>query len=68
MADGTRKPIRDVRIGDLVLAADPATGRVRPRPVTDTYRHTTRHLVDITTDDGVPTSTTGHRVYVSGHG
>ena len=27
MTDGSRKPIRDVRIGDMVLATDPASGR-----------------------------------------
>ncbi|MEU7410225.1 ricin-type beta-trefoil lectin domain protein [Streptomyces sp. NPDC042638] len=69
MADGTRRPIRDVRVGDLVLATDPASGKARPEPVTDTFRHDTNHLVDITlADGGTLTSTTGHRVYVSGRG
>ncbi|GAA4087454.1 hypothetical protein GCM10022233_83080 [Streptomyces shaanxiensis] len=68
MADGTRRPIRDVRIGDQVLAADPGTDDVRPQAVTDTFRHDTRHLVDITVSGGVLTSTTGHRMYVDGRG
>ncbi|MEU8472163.1 RICIN domain-containing protein [Streptomyces sp. NPDC029006] len=69
MADGTRRPIRDVRVGDLVLATDPSSGHDRPEPVTDTYRHDTTHLVDITVAGvGVLTSTTGHRVYVDGRG
>ncbi|MFJ7149008.1 ricin-type beta-trefoil lectin domain protein [Streptomyces sp. NPDC100445] len=69
MADGTRRPIRDVRVGDLVLATDPASGHERPEPVTDTYRHDTTHLVDISVAGvGVLTSTTGHRVYVDGRG
>ncbi len=34
MADGTRKRIRDVRVGDRVLATDPVTGRTEARTVT----------------------------------
>ncbi|MFJ6493577.1 hypothetical protein [Streptomyces californicus] len=34
MADGTTKPIEDVRIGDEVLATDPATGETVARMVT----------------------------------
>ncbi|MGW7410173.1 polymorphic toxin-type HINT domain-containing protein [Streptomyces sp. NPDC054833] len=69
MADGTRKPILDVRVGDLVLATDPASGEARPEPVTDTFRHRTDHLVDVSlADGGTLTSTAGHRVYVAGDG
>ncbi|MFE4703074.1 ricin-type beta-trefoil lectin domain protein [Streptomyces sp. NPDC056738] len=69
MADGTRRPILDVRVGDLVLATDPASGRARPEPVTHTFRHHTDHLVDVSVaDGGTLTSTSGHRVYVAGHG
>ncbi|MFH8886285.1 polymorphic toxin-type HINT domain-containing protein [Streptomyces californicus] len=34
MADGTTKPIEDVRIGDEVIATDPATGETVARTVT----------------------------------
>ncbi|MGV9567088.1 ricin-type beta-trefoil lectin domain protein [Streptomyces sp. NPDC003480] len=69
MADGTRRPILDVRVGDLVLATDPASGQAQPEPVTDTFRHHTDHLVDIAlVGGGTLTSTIGHRVYVAGHG
>ncbi|MFD7020872.1 polymorphic toxin-type HINT domain-containing protein [Streptomyces sp. NPDC059928] len=68
MADRTRKPIRDVRIGDLVLATDPQSGRSTPQPVTDTFRHDTRHLMDITLGSGALASTVGHRFYVEGRG
>lgn len=69
MADGTRRPIRDVRVGDLVLAGDPDTGGLIPQPVTDTFRHDTAHLIDVTVaGGGVLTSTAGHRVYVTGRG
>ncbi len=68
MADGTHRPMRDVHIGDLVLAADTGTADVRPQRVTDTFRHNTAHLVDITVSDAILTSTTGHRIYVDGRG
>ncbi|MGW0580044.1 polymorphic toxin-type HINT domain-containing protein, partial [Streptomyces sp. NPDC002920] len=69
MADGTRKAISEVREGDLLLAADPDTGELRPRPVTDTFRHQTQRLVDITVaGDGLLSSTVGHRFFVTGRG
>ncbi|WP_176955652.1 LamG-like jellyroll fold domain-containing protein [Sinosporangium album] len=33
MADGSRKPIEDIKVGDQVLASDPETGRTGSRPV-----------------------------------
>jgi RHS repeat-associated protein len=36
MADGTYKPIENVEVGDMVLAADPETGVTEPQPVEDT--------------------------------
>ncbi|WP_018565527.1 ricin-type beta-trefoil lectin domain protein [Streptomyces sp. PsTaAH-124] len=69
LADGSRKPIRDVRLGDRLLAADPATGRNRSEPVTRTFRHTTEDLLDVTlAGGGHLTSTPGHRFYVTGRG
>ncbi|NDZ77804.1 hypothetical protein G3I19_04545 [Streptomyces sp. SID10853] len=69
LADGTHRPIRDIHIGDLVMATDPSTGRNAPEPITDTCRHGTDHLVDIVMTDGSSlTSTTGHRLYVVGRG
>ncbi|MGW1723251.1 ricin-type beta-trefoil lectin domain protein [Streptomyces sp. NPDC002306] len=68
LADGTRKPIRDIREGDLLLAADPDTGRLRPEPVTDTFRHGTERLTEIGVADGVVTSTRGHRFFVADRG
>ncbi|MFF9725045.1 RICIN domain-containing protein [Streptomyces gardneri] len=67
MADGSHKPIADVRVGDRVLAADPDSGERRSQTVSATYAHDTDRLVDITFADGsVLTSTAGHRVYVEG--
>ncbi|MFE9881942.1 RICIN domain-containing protein [Streptomyces sp. NPDC005784] len=68
MADGTRRPIADVRVGDLVRATDPQSGRLYTRPVTDTMRHDTRRLVDITLAGGVISSTRGHRFFAKARG
>ncbi|WP_144127532.1 polymorphic toxin-type HINT domain-containing protein, partial [Catellatospora sichuanensis] len=51
LADGSSRPIADVRIGDEVLATDPRSEVTRPRPVTDTIVGTGRkHLVEITVE------------------
>ncbi|MDT0267661.1 polymorphic toxin-type HINT domain-containing protein [Streptomyces sp. DSM 44915] len=55
MADGTTRPIEDVRIGDKVLATDPETGETSARTVTAEITTTgTKHLTTLTiqTDDG----------------
>lgn len=39
MADGTRKPIAEVRVGDLVLATDPVTGEQVAKRVTHLWVH-----------------------------
>ncbi|NGN70452.1 hypothetical protein G5C51_42060, partial [Streptomyces sp. A7024] len=36
LADGSRRPIQDLRAGEKVWATDPATGLTAPRPVTRT--------------------------------
>ncbi|SEG91395.1 hypothetical protein SAMN04489712_1294 [Thermomonospora echinospora] len=36
MADGTRKPIDELQVGDKVLATDPDTGRTGPQTVVST--------------------------------
>ncbi|KUO06745.1 RICIN domain-containing protein [Streptomyces sp. DSM 15324] len=69
MADGSGKPISEVRRGERVLAADPETGRQRAQRVTSTFVHDTDRLVDITFIDGDRlTSTAGHKVYVAERG
>jgi RHS repeat-associated protein len=47
MADGTTKPIVDVRIGDKVMAKDPKTGKRGPRTVTAELLHRDNDLVDL---------------------
>ncbi|MEX5637949.1 Hint domain-containing protein, partial [Parafrankia sp. FMc2] len=65
LADGTTTPIRNIKIGDRVLATNPDTGRTEPHTVTHLIVGTgDKHLVDITVDtrDGpaVLTATGGH--------
>jgi hypothetical protein len=53
MADGSEKPIRDVRVGDRVLATDPVTGETSARPVTALIReHERRTMVALGLSDG----------------
>lgn len=68
MADGSHRRIRDVRVGDQVLATDPSTGALRAQDVTDTFRHDTERLVDVHMAGGRLTSTAGHRFLVLGRG
>ncbi|MFF4157442.1 polymorphic toxin-type HINT domain-containing protein [Streptomyces sp. NPDC001678] len=69
MADGSHRPIRSLRVGDVVLATDPETGERRAEPVTAAFKHDTERLVDISFTGGSSlTSTAGHRVYTVEHG
>ncbi|NJP35694.1 hypothetical protein HCJ94_27960 [Micromonospora sp. HSS6-12] len=59
MADGTTKPIKDIRVGDLVLATDPQTGEEGPREVTHLWVHKDQ-LIDLRVDGGDLTTTEDH--------
>ncbi|GAA3346865.1 hypothetical protein GCM10020358_59510 [Amorphoplanes nipponensis] len=39
MADGTTKPMKELEVGDVVLATDPESGREGPRVVTEVWVH-----------------------------
>ncbi|ALG08392.1 hypothetical protein [Kibdelosporangium phytohabitans] len=48
MADGTRKPIKDITLGDNVLAPGPTTGRTEVREVTHVRSYASqRTLVEV---------------------
>lgn len=51
MADGSTKAIKDVEIGDQVLATDPATGRTQSKEVTVLHRNRDRDLAELTIRD-----------------
>ena len=67
MADGSKKPIRQVRLGDKVMAADPVTGVEGPRKVVDLIRHSGVHvMVAVHLSDGsVLNATDHHRFWVA---
>ena len=50
LADGSHKPIQDVRVGDRVMATNPLTGKTSAEPVTDLIRHQAPTLVTLTVD------------------
>jgi hypothetical protein len=57
MADGSRKPISQIRVGDIVLATDPDTGDQTARKVTHVWVHEDR--ISRLTVDGDSVATTG---------
>jgi RHS repeat-associated protein len=69
MADGTTKPIEDVRPGDRVRATDPKTGETRVETVTAAIAGGgVKHLVKITIDtDGTSGSATAEVTATDGH-
>ncbi|MEU4563770.1 LamG-like jellyroll fold domain-containing protein [Actinoplanes sp. NPDC023936] len=70
MADGSYLPIADVRVGDLVMAVDPATGATFAKPVLATFvGEGTKHLVELEFGDaGTLTATGEHPVWLEGRG
>ncbi|MBB4703608.1 GH-E family nuclease [Sphaerisporangium siamense] len=69
MADGSRKPIEDIKVGDHVVATDPKTGRVDAGPVTTLITGTgEKTLVEITVDiDGRRGDNTDKITATAGH-
>ncbi|MGC9539865.1 Hint domain-containing protein, partial [Streptomyces sp. UG1] len=70
MADGSTRKIKDVGIGDKVLATDPGTGETKAETVTAEIRGTgLKHLVKVTIDieggkTASVTATDGHPFWV----
>lgn len=76
LADGTRRPIEDVKVGDRVLTTDPETGRTEPHAVARTIVGTgQKDLVQLTIDSGderapqvtTVTATANHPFWVPSH-
>ncbi|MFI5931988.1 RHS repeat-associated core domain-containing protein [Actinoplanes sp. NPDC051494] len=69
MADGSTKPIEEVRLGDKVRTTDPETGKTRVETVSATIKgQGVKHLVKITVDtDGARGSGTADVTATSGH-
>ncbi|MEN3305949.1 MAG: hypothetical protein V7603_2151, partial [Micromonosporaceae bacterium] len=69
LADGSSRPIQDLRTGDRVLSTDPVTGATDAEPVTGTITGTgVKHLVDVTVDtDGQAGSATATLTATDNH-
>jgi RHS repeat-associated protein len=69
MANGTTKAIKDVDIGDKVLATDPKTGKTKARTVTAAIKgNGVKHLVKVTVDvDGKKGDKTASVIATDGH-
>jgi len=69
LADGTSRPIGDIRTGDRVTATDPLTGATDDQPVTATITGTgDKDLVEVTVDtDGASGSATGTVTATANH-
>lgn len=60
LADGTRKAIRAVAVGDRVRTTDPATGKTVIRTVTALHRNHDTDLADLVVRDGAGHESTVH--------
>ncbi|MGW1716720.1 ricin-type beta-trefoil lectin domain protein [Streptomyces sp. NPDC002156] len=69
MADSSTKAIKDVKVGDKVLATDPETGETKVESVTAEIKgEGIKHLVDVTIDtDGTKGSKTAEVTATDGH-
>jgi hypothetical protein len=74
MADGTHRPIDDIKVGDRVLATDPTTGRTEAKQVTELIvGHGHKQLVQLTVGTDAAnghttstiTATEGHPFWVA---
>ncbi len=69
MADGTTKPIEQVKAGDEVASRDPATGKNEAEPVVATDTHLTAQIMTVSLSDGERLDCTPvHRFYVEERG
>lgn len=59
MADGTKKPIEDIKVGDKVIATDPETGKQKAKTVTHVWVHDDT-LTDFAVEGEVITTTEDH--------
>ncbi|WP_418961258.1 polymorphic toxin-type HINT domain-containing protein [Streptomyces tritici] len=68
MADGTHKPIKDIHVGDRVLATDPETGETGPRAVMALIQSVgEKQLVDIAVDSDGTAGSTNKLTATDGH-
>lgn len=67
MADGSQKPIRDVEVGDLVVATETASGATAAKPVIDLIRHENeRVMYEVRLADGSTVEVTDEHPFWEG--
>jgi hypothetical protein len=62
LANGTRKPISEIEVGEYVYATDPETGETGPREVIATLPHTDQ-LLTLRTSSGEIVTTEDHKYW-----
>jgi len=60
--------VEDVKVGDLVLAKNAASGELRFQPVLRTTVRSEEAVLKVTTDEGTIRATGGHTFWISGKG
>ena len=69
MADGTRKPIAQIKVGDMVLSRDAASGVTAAKRVSHTFVHRGEATLNLPLTNGERIETTSeHPFYVQGRG
>ncbi|MGN9912252.1 polymorphic toxin-type HINT domain-containing protein [Phytohabitans sp. LJ34] len=66
MADGSVRPINEIKVGDLVLASDPETGEQAPQRVTHLWTHEDDVLA-LSVSSGTITTTEDHLYWDAVH-
>ena len=69
MADGSKKPIEKIEVGDLVFSRDEATGETQAKRVLQTFEHQVSETLVLHFRGGATVETTpNHPFYVDGKG
>ena len=63
-----RKPIETLKVGDLILSQDVATGRLAYEPVVAVYHNPPASTLEVRLDDDAVVATTIHRFWTVGKG
>jgi len=65
LSDGSRKKIKDVKAGEIVLTLDESTGKLVPRKVNALLDHGVQPIYEMATEDGRAINTTAEHPYLA---
>ncbi len=72
LTEGGYKPIEEVKLGDVVVSRDEATGQTTSKPAVQLFRNHDKQILDVVLDSGSSTEVIGatpeHPFYVEGRG